>query len=155
VNAQAWVTLGVGIAALTVAFWGLRQARRVRLRQFEQLYIQRFWHLVDALSPNARFGKSGVISDRDRLTVLSYLELCEDELELRSAGWITDALWRERRATILRRVGSWPVRNVWNEQKGSGKFRELNRFMDYRGNYDPCRFSRFTKWWMCLYGNGA
>lgn len=81
--------LGVLLAALA-----LRASQRQRLRQFESVYVERYWRLMDGLSLAATRGESSLPHPGDEKIARAYLRLCEDECELRAEGWIGDATWR-------------------------------------------------------------
>jgi hypothetical protein len=62
--------------------YGLRQAYRQRLRQFEEQYVQRYWALLDKFSLEVLKGSSiEQIGPDDEKAIRSYFFLCEDELE--------------------------------------------------------------------------
>lgn len=82
--------LGILLGVLT-----LRASQRQRLRQFEAMYVVRYWHLMDGLSLDAHKGVAlQPVSLGDQKIARAYFRLCEDECELREAGWIGDATWR-------------------------------------------------------------
>src|ERR1700710_2758249 len=74
------------VTALAVAFavGQLVVARQQSHREFENMYVQRFWAIIDqftdkiALQPAPRSFKG-----HDRVVALSYIRLCEDELDMR------------------------------------------------------------------------
>jgi hypothetical protein len=51
----ATIVTAVGVF---VAVLGLRAAQRQRMRQFETLYVQRYWSLMDGLSLDVLRGKT-------------------------------------------------------------------------------------------------
>ena len=111
----ASVATAVGVL---IAVVGLRQARKQRLRQFEGFYVERYWKLMDQLSVAVLRGRGkGSSSDDDEKIVRAYLLLCEDELDLRADGWISDATWRIWGKEIRAQIEHWPFREIWNSIK--------------------------------------
>ena len=83
---QVVTALAIGVAAWQLFFHG-RQTHR----GFEQLYVSRYWVLMDQRS--AHFAVTGRALRRDRPVVRGYLQLCEDEIDLRRLGRVTDNTW--------------------------------------------------------------
>ncbi|MGI9822196.1 hypothetical protein [Agromyces sp. Marseille-Q5079] len=83
------VILGGGFAAFQL--WLMtRQGHR----DFESLYVQRYWTLMDRLGSREPFGShSATFKKRDRATLIAYVQLCEDEADMYEAGRITRATW--------------------------------------------------------------
>lgn len=108
------------ITALGVLFVlvGLRQSYRERLRQFEAMYIERYWKILDQLSLNAVQGTGPAsINAEDERAIRSYILLCEDELQMRSNGYISDstyAVWAEGMRCQLRQP---MFRTIWQRVK--------------------------------------
>lgn len=85
----------------------LRQSNRERLRQFEALYVQRYWSILDQLSLEALAGLSaGSPYEGDLKAVRAYMLLCEDELEMRGRGYIADSTYLRAATPRLRPSGS-------------------------------------------------
>lgn len=114
---QLATAVGVFLAWLT-----LRAARRQRLRQFETIYVQRYWTLMDGLSTDAAAGRrSGGLAESDEKIARAYIRLCEDELELRREGWISAVTWRIWRDGIAAQMGRWPFCEAWNRIEHANK----------------------------------
>jgi hypothetical protein len=77
--------------AIIFAAWQLLFHSRQMHREFEHLYVSRYWVLMDQRS--ADFTISGRARKEDRPIVRGYLQLCEDEIDLRRLGRITDNTW--------------------------------------------------------------
>lgn len=105
----------IGVFAAVLQLHELGEQRR---RDFENLFVQRYWKIMDDLSLEAiecanAFGEP--VSPSDRKAVIAFLRLSEDELDLRAENWIgadTWGLWWDGMATQLRR---WPFNVVWDE----------------------------------------
>ena len=57
-------------------------------RDLEMLYVQRYWALMDARSVHWVLDRNP--TPEDRVVVRGYLQLCEDEIDLRRLGRVTD-----------------------------------------------------------------
>lgn len=102
---------------LFLAVIGLRQTQRQRVRQFEDFYVSRYWTLMDRLSLEIAVGASNHLLPEDRKAVHAYLVLCEDELDLRAEGWISDATWELWSKGIQDQLGRGSVLEVWEQAK--------------------------------------
>lgn len=87
-------TLDVAVIGVLGGLMGLRHSRRQRTRVFEQHFVDRYWRLMDQLSLRALRGSpDGEPDEQDERLVRAYFRLCEDELDLRSQGWVSDSTW--------------------------------------------------------------
>lgn len=112
----AWITAVASfITALSVllAAVGLHQGVRQRVFTLENFYIERYWQLMDRLSISALRGRS--IEESDREIIVAYLVLCEDELDLRASGRISDSTWGIWRSGIAVGLDHRLIREVWQE----------------------------------------
>jgi hypothetical protein len=78
--------------AIIFAAWQLLFHSRQMHREFEHLYVERYWVLMDKRSVG--FVVKERITKEDRPVVRGYLQLCEDEIDLRRIGRITDSTWQ-------------------------------------------------------------
>src|ERR1700677_3846705 len=77
----ALIVTAIGVVGVVL---GLRQNYRERLRQFESMYVERYWMILDRLSLDALSGLCpDIITEDDNKAIRSYILLCEDELEMR------------------------------------------------------------------------
>jgi hypothetical protein len=107
--------LGVFLALLS-----FRAARLQRRRQFELVFVQRYWSLMDDLSLDALAGrKNSEVTSSDEKAILIYIRLCEDELELRCAGWISTVTWSIWSKGMLVQLQRWPFNVVWQSISNS------------------------------------
>lgn len=91
------IQIATGIA-VTVGVWfavaQLVAQKQQQHREFENMYVQRYWAIMDQLSADYRLRlKRADLSDSDLLACDSYLQLCEDEADLYEAGRITVETW--------------------------------------------------------------
>lgn len=90
-----WFTAVFAGAALLVVFTAVGQLRlhnRQLHRELETQYLQRFWSVWDART--AKFKRTGSIKHAGQEWVQDYLTLCNDQVELRELGRVTDDTWR-------------------------------------------------------------
>lgn len=136
--------------AVILAVAGLRQTQRQRVRQFEDFYVKRYWDLMDRLSLGA-LRDQRASNDEDRKALYAYLLLCEDELDLRAEGWISDSTWKVWGNGIKSQLSCGPADEVWNAVMKKGEtgtdisFDQLRRFMT-NGGEDPFPKGVFP-WW--------
>ena len=157
VSDVALIVTAVGVLGAVI---GLRQSYRARLRQFEAMYVQRYWKILDELSLEALRGAPlGKIGEADEKAIRSYILLCEDELELRKNGYIADSTY-ELWADGMRSQLEQPMfKNVWQhvqkEATGPGAFpyrylREVESLGTKDG--DPLQISAPRRWLRGLRG---
>jgi hypothetical protein len=92
VSEIALIVTALGVLGVMV---GLRQSYRERLRQFESMYVERYWKILDQLSLEAVKASPGAEAGRDdEKAIRNYILLCEDELEMRRNGYISDTTYR-------------------------------------------------------------
>ena len=111
--AAAAAVLG-GIAAA----FQLLQARKSRRRQFEDMFVQRYWTILDRLPVPASHDldeMSSPLGVEERRAAFAYLTLCEDEIELWIEGWISPDTWKIWKVGIQAELARWPVSSVWEE----------------------------------------
>ncbi len=135
------VVLVVTALGVLGAAYGLRQNNLERLRQFEEMYVNRYWSLLDLLSLDALKGSDPkVISNSDERAIRAYIRLCEDELEMRKAGYIgndTYALWA---AGICKQFEQDMFARVWKEVKGEDTFPyDYLTHLKEGPSYEPCQ----------------
>ena len=89
-----WIVLIVQMAtllAIVVAAWQLTYHSRQMHRDLESLYVQRNWAIMDRRS--LKWLANGKPTSDDYLVLRAYLQLCEDEIDLRRRGRVTDSTW--------------------------------------------------------------
>jgi hypothetical protein len=93
------------VTAIGVVFAGvqLRAGQLQRNRQFEILYVERYWSLMDELSLAALRGRGKFedLSEKDRNILEMYVRLCEDQLEMQAAQAITSWTYEQWRSGML------------------------------------------------------
>jgi hypothetical protein len=92
--------------AIVMAAWQLLFHSRQMHRDFEMLYVERYWRIMDNRSTEWRNG--GDLQPSDRGVVQDYLQLCEDEIDLRKLGRVTDNTWGFWANAIVAQTKSGP-----------------------------------------------
>jgi hypothetical protein len=117
------VALCVTAVGVVAAVFGLRQSYRERLRQFEAMYVQRYWAILDRLSLDA-LGSSAVAhpGEEDEKAIRAYLLLCEDELEMRARGYIADSTYKIWAEGIRAQLRQGMFADIWQRVSGEATF---------------------------------
>ncbi|WP_018773950.1 hypothetical protein [Arthrobacter sp. 131MFCol6.1] len=141
------------VIAVGAAFLQLIGARAAKHRDFENLYVQRYWNLMDRFDGNPWTASSiDDLVDSDRSRVSAYLQLCEDELDLRRNGFISTKTW----GIWVDGMKSQCARPAYKEALNSmepGELPALRDFID-NGNEDPLSMNWFRKWWTGIGNEG-
>lgn len=141
------------VVAVGAAFLQLIGARAAKHRDFENLYVQRYWNLMDRFEGNPWTATSVddlVESDRSRIS--AYLQLCEDELDLRRNGFISTKTWGIW-VDGMKSQCAWPAyENALNAMELT-ELPALRDFLD-NGNHDPLKMNWFVKWWTGIGNTG-
>jgi hypothetical protein len=150
----ALIVTAVGVLA---AVFGLRQSNRERLRQFEAMYVQRYWSILDQLSLNA-LGSFALdsIGDDDRKAIRAYLFLCEDELEIRGRGYIADSTYRIWSEAARAQLEQPMFKAVWEQvaKEATFPYQHLKALLS-EPSYDPLTAGFLRRWLRGLAGIGT
>jgi hypothetical protein len=154
------VALCVTAAGVIAAVFGLRQSYRERLRQFEAMYVQRYWAILDRLSLDVLSSSAAACPGHaDEKAIRAYLLLCEDELEMRARGYIADGtfkIWAEgMRGQLLQPMFEYVWQKVGSEP--TFPYEHLAALCNREGElYDPLTATRLRRWIRGLAGlNGV
>jgi len=136
-----WVT-AAGVLLLVPQ---LRMAQRQRHRQFEDLYIQRYWTINDQSGDLTLTG-----SDVKQRNAVAYFRLSEDQMEMRRAGWITDDTWRLWVDGIARAMRSDELarhfRDVIGADPEAFTWLQAHEARAFDSTFDPCKLPWLVKW---------
>jgi hypothetical protein len=149
------IALFITAAGVLGVAYGLRQSYRQRLRQFEAMYIQRYWSLLDRFSLELLIGSSaGQISTDDEKAIRSYFLLCEDELEMRAKEYIADSTYRTWVEGIVEQLAQPMFKEVLTRLRKEDAFpyEYLNNLLERGKTYDPCGMSWWGRWLRGLAG---
>lgn len=105
----------VAVVGVIGALFSLRQSYRARLRQFEEKYVQRYWAILDALSLAALSLSELPPGPDDEKVIRRYILLCEDELQVRNAGYISDATYTEWADGMIGQLKQPMFAHVWEK----------------------------------------
>lgn len=159
-SVEAWVAISLLIPTVVIAVLQSRQAKRQRVRDFELAYIQRYWQIYDRLAllipERSRVECSTPLDDAQYSACVSYIDLCEDELDVRAAGWVSDSTWKLWTASIEDVFNDEILASVWKEvSSSSGRYSRLRaakRQPHTDKLKDPCEVPRAAKWLRGLTG---
>lgn len=134
------ITLAVGLTASFVALW---QARTQRVRQVEDVYVARYWSLLDRMGPRTLRGLDGHdLTQDEELAIRLYFRLSEDQADLRAQSWVSDDTWQEWKGAICSQMSRSPFNRLWEEtctDSDAGReysFKHL-RHLSQNAEYDP------------------
>lgn len=122
--------------------------RNSRHREFENLYVQRYWSLTDQLSfdPWSKPTRRS-LSERDHGLCRAYLRLCEDEVELRIHGYVTDQTWTLWADGIRVQTNVEPFKEILGSEP-EDQLLELRKFL--KDGEDPLKRKGLARWWSGL-----
>jgi hypothetical protein len=151
----ALIVTAVGVVA---AVFGLRQSNRERLRQFEAMYVQRYWTILDQLSLNALAGSArDPVNEADLKAVRAYLFLCEDELEMRGRGYIADTTYKIWAEAAVAQLHQPMFQAVWEQvvTESTFPYKHLQALFSQPDSYDPLAAGFVRRWLRGLAGIGT
>jgi hypothetical protein len=117
-NILSFVVAIIGVVGL---LFSLRQAYRARLRQFEERYVERYWSILDSLSLAALSISDQLTDHDDEKTIRKYILLCEDELQMRKNGYISDETYYEWADGMLDQLQQPMFKEVWDRIQDEAK----------------------------------
>jgi hypothetical protein len=145
----AYIALTVSFIGAIIAMVTLRLNYRQRLRQFEQMYVQRYWSIIDHCSIEAtKKSSTESPSENDQKSIRAYIRLCEEELMVRAQGWISDATYKIW-ASSTRIMMKLPMfTQVWDQVREDNIFpyEYLTILLSQDEFYDPCKMNYFIRW---------
>jgi hypothetical protein len=138
--------------ALVFALLQLTQGRAAKHRDFENIYAQRYWALMDTIEGDPWQATSLLeLSTKDRRRMTAYLQLCEDELDLRRNGYITTKTWGIWADGMRSQCDRPAYRECLAREFGQNNLPALREFLDAPSDLihssDPLKMSRMAKWW--------
>ena len=154
-----WVEIGAQFATIATAlavFLALLQlihGRAAKHRDFENLYVQRYWNLMDRFEGNPWTATSvDDLVETDRSRVSAYLQLCEDELDLRRNGFVSTKTW----GIWVDGMKSQCARPAYKgslDMMDPSELPALRDFLDNE-NHDPLKMNPLLKWWTGIGNTG-
>ncbi|MBG6183059.1 hypothetical protein IWX65_001006 [Arthrobacter sp. CAN_A214] len=146
-----WVSLCIqALTASAIVFAALQfvGSQTQRHREFENLYVQRYWDLLDRMSFNLYMNKPlRLLSGSNKRVIHAYLRLCEDELDLREQGFITDRTWKVWSLGMRAQLKSEPYAAEL-QKLGLDDLPALRQFLPT--GRDPLLWRWYKRWWSGL-----
>ncbi|MDO0936371.1 hypothetical protein QQY66_33465 [Streptomyces sp. DG2A-72] len=148
-----WLSLTIALVPAALA-WGITvwQVRTQRVRQVEDVYVTRYWSLLDRLSTSTLRGMDGhTLTPQAEMAIRLYFRLSEDEADLRAQGWVSDDTWRDWSGAISSQMHRQPFERLWAEtleDSDAGRdyeFRHLRELWRDR-SYDPSPTDSVRRW---------
>jgi hypothetical protein len=134
--------------AILLAAWQILFHARQMHRDLEMQYVKQFWTIFANTSTNWRLtnfrGKPE--TDSDRRAIVDYLQLCEDEVELRRSARVTDSTWILWASAISSMMKLPPFRDVL-DQADAELYPELRALLSSASpaQYDPLTRGRLWR----------
>lgn len=122
------------LLAVIVAAWQLLFHSRQMHREFEALYVARYWEIMDRRSDS--WVLSGRTKRSDSVVARSYLQLCEDEIDCRRIGRVTDNTWVFWRDAILSQTSAAEYKRALADS-GADEYPLLQKLRGLGPGYDP------------------
>lgn len=149
----AWEALSAGADVATIltglavclAIIPFHETRKQRARDSDQWYVDRYWALQDRKRIRHRHGKVVAAAPLDVL--FAELKLCEDELDARANGWVTNASWQIWSDSIATLRHDPKAMSVLARMPATEMLR-LRAFLDDQA--DPQRIGLARQWWRGL-----
>lgn len=123
------VSLVVTAVGVLGAWFSLRQSYHDRLHQLESRYVDRYWKITEQLTLDALRATRQTpdhevnVNPEDEKAIRSYIILCEDEIEQRANGYITDTTYSEWIEGIHQQFSNNPMfSKVWGDTKSELTF---------------------------------
>lgn len=141
----ALVVTAIGVLG---AVYSLRQSYRERLRQFEAMYVERYWSLLDQLSLSALKGSPFTeISETDERAIRAYIRLCEDELEMRQNAYVGDTTYRIWSDAICEQFKQAMFQQIWGaiRKESTFPYSHTERLLGEGKNYDPLQMRAWRR----------
>lgn len=140
-----WISLALqAITVLAVAFaaFQLMFHSRQMHRDLEMIYVQRYWDLMDQRTPD--FISTEEPQADDHTVIYKYLQLCEDELDLRQIARVTDSTWEFWGPSMHSQLTSAAYRKAF-EETSPYRFPQVKRLVASGPAHDPLQRNRFWR----------
>lgn len=159
------ITLVVAVVAAAFAWLQLRASLYVRRREFEDIYVQRYWEVSGRIDVELRIASyrqaelPPITNSEQRKAIWDYLALCEDELDLREHGNVTDEAWAVWSSAITGSVNRYPYSHFFDEIEADlaragvpvneRPFQQLRAFREGGSDelVDPFTMSKLGRYW--------
>lgn len=127
--------------ALVFAAWQILFHARQMHRDMEMFYVDQYWRLITRASTEWRRTNlsSPVVTAEDQALVFDYLQLCEDEIQLRASARVTDNTWRLWEPAIRAQITQPAFAEVLGAESNRSFYLGLHDLSAYSGRepFDP------------------
>jgi hypothetical protein len=134
--------------AIFFAAWQVMFHARQMHRDLEMNFVQQYWRIMEktSLAWRETYFQGDPVTDADKLAIHRYLQLCEDEIDLRKNARVTDSTWAIWAAAI-RTTTNVPAYRAVFEQIPLGLYPELTTMLNSPSpqTYDPLKMSKFWR----------
>ena len=139
---------GIGVLAIGMQIIGERTARH---REFENMYVQRYWSISSRLPTRFIQGHSDYTMNEDgKSAMYDYLLLCEDEMDLRKRGYITDQTWQIWMSGIFFTITDLQCKELIDNFP-KGRLEHLRKLsIEPLPSFDPIELGKVRRWWTGL-----
>lgn len=147
------VTAVVSVITMIAVLLGVLQIRYVNQqmhRELEMQYLERFWAVMDRRSLGLKLEEAGSTGDQvsreDQAVLREYLALCEDQIELRKLGRVTDHTWGYWREDIRNMCQSETLRAAL-AREGQDHYPHLRELAggEQGSQYDPLEMVKLRR----------
>lgn len=140
----------LAVIALAIAAYQLYQSNRIRKHEFEDIYVQRYWQIMDQLDSRQKQSlykadEAQVLAtdENAREALWKFLELCEDQADLRAVNMVTTSTWSQWHGGVRKAASRPPFAGVLDafleslDGEGKPPFERLQEARACEGFYDP------------------
>lgn len=117
-------------AGVFLVLWQIQLQRKQLHRDLENMYIERYWVILDRLEES----EAGTPAN-DR-AVKAYLSLCEDQCDMRAQDRVTDETWKIWGPSIFQQIHE-PVFAASLTEQPDDLFLQIRTMLNYGEDYDP------------------
>ncbi|WP_431710465.1 hypothetical protein [Glutamicibacter uratoxydans] len=128
--------------------WQIIGERRTRHREFENMYVSRYWSIANNLPRRFVCGHPDYEANEKEVVALTeYLLLCEDELDLRMRGFVTDQTWEIWAEGICAASSDKKLRELASTFP-PGRLTNFKTLLESgSSSFDPLAWSKTKRWW--------
>lgn len=132
------------LIAIVFAAWQILFHARQMHRDLEMTYVLQYWKIIGktSLAWRKTYFSGEPVTDDDEFAILQYLQLCEDELDLRRNARVTDSTWSIWAVAIYGTMQKKAFLDVL-EQSPEDSFKEIHLMMasNNPSKHDPLKKS--------------
>lgn len=138
----ATIVTGFAVCLAVVPFF---ETRKQRARDADQWYVDRYWMIQDRKHIRRRGGR--VIAHSPLDVLYAELKLCEDELDARANGWVTNSSWKIWADSIAALRTDHGARDLLAQMPSNEMVRLREFFIEPA---DPQQIGVVRQWWRGL-----